>query len=503
MFKSSSTILRTAVMLIVPLAGAGCSSGGSATNLLTVGTGGTNQNSNGTGAGGTAGAAVTTGPGAPGMTCVTDADCQAGRCLGVDIAGSTTKYCSHQCSTPADCADVYDNGGGFNISLPANLQGSNNVWNSAGLMRSVFCNKLTTVPAVGTDDGNQWCFFLCQANAAEVFTGTNITSCACLPNFEPPASSSASNCGWNSSIQCSIFKACVDASTTTGPCAQDVSCVVNTNLTGTCFSSTINIEDCVLSSQTTCDGTCLANNCSGTEVTDTGNDPCVQMCCSSGTGGATSTGGTLNTGGSPSAGGTTSTGGMPSSGGARNTGGSPSTGGTTAAIGGNRNTGGATSTGGTLNTGGSPSAGGTTSTGSTTCTSAEAGPCTGTNSEDVCVNGSWVSESCATQCQQGGYVDKLTGCGNDSNGQPTCWCPAATSEDVLVFTFTNSCSSADPALAAYDMTSGSVFQSTTVPYNQQTQYPINCVDGDKICWGAWNGNTTYWGCGLNCSRKLH
>ena len=249
----------------------------------TTGTGGSSGTSSTGGTGGSSSGqtgGTTTQPGAPGTKCISDADCTAGRCLGTAVKGSN-KYCSPQCSASTDCAEFLKNGGGIRIPLATDLQGSNNRWNSDSLLRGAQCDPISAYPAIGTDDGKSYCWFICPANAAQGYNSSGaITGCACLPNYVSPSGSpnSVYNCQWDSSVQCSIFKACSSTSTATGACAQDVSCLVSTSLQGVCWSKTANIEACVQSQQTSCDGTCLANNCSGM-MTGSGNDPCVDMCC--------------------------------------------------------------------------------------------------------------------------------------------------------------------------------------------------------------------------------
>jgi hypothetical protein len=220
------------------------------------------------------------GAGAPGTTCTSNTDCKTGRCLGTDAPGRF-KYCSPECSQGADCADFYYNGGGVNIPLSVNLQGTNNAWNSSSLFRSAECTTLAGLPNVGTDDGKKYCWFVCPANSAQVFNSSGATTkCSCLPNFKTPSGSPnpVYDCQWDSAVQCSIFKAC-PTNTSTDACAKDVSCLVGLGLTGKCWSQTSNIEACVQSKTASCDGACLANSCLGTTLSAAGNDPCVDMCC--------------------------------------------------------------------------------------------------------------------------------------------------------------------------------------------------------------------------------
>jgi hypothetical protein len=216
--------------------------------------------------------------GTPGSVCTSDDDCKTGRCLGMAVLAKK-KYCSPQCSTDAQCGEFWQNGGGFNIHLAANLQGSNNRWNTPALVRSVVCDTIGPRTSVGTDDGKKYCWFLCPENSAEVYnsTGDAVTGCACLPNFTSPPGSPGNtyDCQWNSTPECSIFKRC-PTSESDPDCPEDVSCVVNADLEGTCFSKTVNIEACV--AKTECDGTCLANNC-GSAMTIDGADACVDRCC--------------------------------------------------------------------------------------------------------------------------------------------------------------------------------------------------------------------------------
>jgi hypothetical protein len=179
----------------------------------------------------------------------------------------------------SDCADFWYAAGGFNISLPSNLQGTSNQWNSASLRRGAVCDRVGPYTNVGTDDGSKYCWFLCPSASAAVYDGASaITGCACLPNFTDVNATAVQDCQWDGAVECSVFNGC-PTNTSTDACAQNVSCVVGPSLEGTCFSFTANIEACVAARQATCDSTCLANNCTGTTIQPDGSDPCVDMCC--------------------------------------------------------------------------------------------------------------------------------------------------------------------------------------------------------------------------------
>jgi len=254
----------------------GTAGGGGGT---TAGTGG--APTGGAAGGSSAGASGSTvASGDPGSTCTTDADCKSGRCVDSALIPDVNKACSTTCNTTADCQTFWTNGKGFNFVLPANLQGSNNAWDTSTLIRGIACTRVGP-PQATLDDGKTYCNFGCPANSAIGYDSSgNPAFCRCLPNFSIVAgtASGVMNCQWDSTVECSIFKPCSTTATGTGPCAQNVSCYVSSSLVGICFSRTNNIEACVESTGTSCDGACLANNCVGT-LSGVGNDPCVDMCC--------------------------------------------------------------------------------------------------------------------------------------------------------------------------------------------------------------------------------
>jgi Cys-rich repeat protein len=260
----------------------------------------------------------------------------------------------------------------------------------------------------------------------------------------------------------------------------------------------VSVTDCAAGCRT--EGTrpamqCIVNlNCS---CDQSAIDACLRLPAS--TGGTPSTGGVANMGGRT--GGTTSTGGratggIPAQTGGRATGGAPvQTGGTT--------TTGGRATGGTVTlTGGTPAAGGG-GTGGVACTcSSGQRQCNGTSAINTCPDGcQWTSTPCATVCLLNGYVNKSSGCAIDGNtGQDVCWCPSATNHDVMLLSFVDSCNDGlVPTVQMFDTTLSTSWTSFTLPaYNQFGYWSVDCVTGDQICFGAWQGSG-YWGCGPSCS----
>jgi hypothetical protein len=141
-----------------------------------------------------------------------------------------------------------------------------------------------------------------------------------------------------------------------------------------------------------------------------------------------------------------------------------------------------------------------------TCTTGQT-QCNGASALNECTNGcTWTSTNCATACQLGGFVDKSSGCAADvSTGKDHCWCPASTSQDIMLWSFVDTCNDGvSPSVAFFDTTVGGSFGAgpfVVQPFNQTLTEPANCFTGDKICWGAWQaGGATFWGCGLGCAQ---